>query len=168
MTIETQLKSLEDALTAVTTDKESKPRPEEEKQKEIDLKKKEALAEGEKQKETERKKGSAEEEKKKELNAAIEMATSAKDKKIESLTAAVNYLTAKPIIDEMLEARRMAGMQQDALEGFSKSLYGQSVEAIKQRYADDSILFASADTKLSENTRFASSNDYTDLEAIYK
>ena len=120
MTIETQLKSLEDALTAVTTDKESKPRPEEEKQKEIDLKKKEALVEGEKQKETEHKKESAEEEKKKELNAAIEMATSAKDKKIESLTAAVNYLTAKPIIDEMLEARRMAGMQQDALEGFFK------------------------------------------------
>ena len=65
-----------------------------------------------------------------------------KDKKIASLTAKLNFHISKPIIDEMLTARIKSGMPQSQIDDFKKSLYGKTIDEIRQRYDEDRPLFA--------------------------
>ena len=65
-----------------------------------------------------------------------------KDKKIASLTAKLNFHISKPIIDEMLTARVRSGMPQSQIDDFKKSLYGKTIDEIRQRYDEDRPLFA--------------------------
>ena len=58
-----------------------------------------------------------------------------------SLTASVTFMQSKPTIDKMLTARLAAGMSQEEVSKFGKSLYGKSVDEINQRYSEDQKLF---------------------------
>ena len=65
------------------------------------------------------------------------------EKKVASLTASTNYLASKPFVEKMLAAREQSGMTKDSLEKFRKSLYGKTVEQIKDRYEEDKSLYKS-------------------------
>ena len=71
------------------------------------------------------------------------------ESKIAALTAAnqktANLLTIeqlKPKINEMLTARSNAGMPQEKINDFAKSLYGKTADEINQRFDEDRYMFS--------------------------
>ena len=66
--------------------------------------------------------------------------------KVAKLTAALSYSQAQPMVNQMIEVRRQAGMSEKELRQLSASLYGKSVDEIKRRYEEDRVLFGSGPT----------------------
>ena len=87
------------------------------------------------------KKANEEEEKQAKKAKAMDDKMEEKDQQIAALTASVNYMEAKPLIEKQLLARKQAGMSEEALTKFGKTFYGKSVNEIKQRLEEDRLLF---------------------------
>lgn len=78
-----------------------------------------------------------------ELSEEIKKAMEEKDKQIASLTASVNYLSATPMIEAMLTARRNVGVDEKDISSFKSSLYGKSPKEIESIYNSEKALYAS-------------------------
>ncbi len=74
----------------------------------------------------------------------LKKANKEQEEKINSLTAMLTYQQSKPMIDQMLRARKAGGASAAELHKFNKSLYGKSIKQIKARYDEDKSLIASA------------------------
>ena len=97
-----------------------------------------------------------------EMKEEMKKAMDDKDEKIASLTASVSNLVAQPLVTKMLKARQERGMGEKELRLFQKSLYGKSIDEIKQRYAEDMALMQTnpLEASVTPELEFAPFNGY--------